>query len=180
MEAAWLAQRLEEGRSIEAIAREIGRSPSTVAYWVKKPNLTSRHAARHAPRGGLAREQLEPLVEAGASIRQIAAELGASPATVRHWLGRHGLKTRPVHYTRRGEPKPPTVVRECPLHGWTTFVRVGGKRYRCGRCNSESVAARRRRVKEILVREAGGRCLICGFDEYIGALQFHHIDPSAR
>jgi DNA-binding NarL/FixJ family response regulator len=30
MDAAWLASRLEEGRSIESIARETGRSASTV------------------------------------------------------------------------------------------------------------------------------------------------------
>ena len=40
-----------------------------------------------------------------------------------------------------------------------------------------SVSERRRRVKEILVAEAGGRCVICGYDCYIGALQFHHRDP---
>jgi hypothetical protein len=42
------------------------------------------------------------------------------------------------------------------------------------------VAQRRRRIKEILVREAGGCCLICGFAQYIGALQFHHLDPATK
>lgn len=72
------------------------------------------------------------------------------------------------------------IVRECELHGWTTYVRIGGRRYRCSRCNVESVAARRRRIKEILVREAGGCCLICGFAKYIGALHFHHVDPASK
>jgi transposase-like protein len=128
MEAPWLASQLEAGRSIESIARETGRSPSTVAYWVNK----------------------------------------------------HGLRTRPRRYALRGEDKPATLVRECPLHGWTTYVRIGGRRYRCGKCNVESVAARRRRIKEILVREAGGRCLICGFAKFIGALHFHHVDPASK
>jgi len=44
----------------------------------------------------------------------------------------------------------------------------------------ERVAARRRRIKEILVAEAGGACRICGYDIYVGALQFHHRDPSAK
>ena len=39
---------------------------------------------------------------------------------------------------------------------------------------------RRRRVKEILVAEAGGRCCLCGYDRYVGALQFHHIDPDSK
>ena len=180
MEAMWLAERLEAGTSIEAIAREAARSPSTVAYWVNKHGLTSQHAPRHRARGGLTREQLQPLVEAGRSIREIAAELDVSAATVRHWLARHGLRTQPRHYSLRGQPKPSTITRECALHGWATFVRIGGTRYRCGRCNTESVAARRRRVKEILVAEAGGACLICGFAAYIGALHFHHLDPSRK
>jgi hypothetical protein len=33
MEAAWLKSQLGAGRSIESIARETGRDPSTVAYW---------------------------------------------------------------------------------------------------------------------------------------------------
>jgi transposase-like protein len=51
MEREWLAERLEAGVSIEAIAREVGRHPSTVSYWARKHGLTSSHAARHAARG---------------------------------------------------------------------------------------------------------------------------------
>ena len=53
-----LAAMLAAGRSIESIARETGKSASTVAYWVNKHGLTSGHAARHAARGGIEREQL--------------------------------------------------------------------------------------------------------------------------
>ena len=120
MDAAWLASELAAGRSIEAIARESGRSPSTVAYWVNKHGLTSHHAARHRARGGLTREQLEPLIEEGRSIREIAAELGMSAGTVRHWLRKYDLHTRPRRYSLRDETKPATLVREFPLHGWTT------------------------------------------------------------
>jgi transposase len=180
MERDWLASELQAGRSIESIARETGRSASTVAYWVNKHGLTSRHAAKHAARGPIERERLQSLVEDGRSIREIAAELGVSAGTIRHWLAKYDLRTQPRHYSLRGQPKPETIVRECGLHGWSTFVRAGAHRYRCGRCNSESVAARRRRVKEILVQEAGGSCLLCGFAEYIGALQFHHVDPGSK
>jgi transposase-like protein len=179
MEREWLASQLEAGRSIESIAREIGRNPSTVAYWVNKYGLTSRHASKHRAKGPIGRERLEVLVQEGKSIRQIAAELNVSAATIRHWLRQHGLETRPNHYMRRGEPKPATILRECALHGWTTFA-YGGGRYRCARCNNESVAARRRRVKEILVNEAGGCCRLCGFDRYVGALQFHHLDRAGK
>ena len=51
MDRDWLAGRLEAGDSIEAIAREVGRHPSTVAYWVNRHGLVSQYAPRHASRG---------------------------------------------------------------------------------------------------------------------------------
>ena len=101
MEADWLSSRLESGRSIESIAREAGKHPSTVGYWVNKHGLTSPHAARHAARGPIPREALLALVEQGLSIRQIAGRLDRSAATVRHWLRRHELRTQPARYARR-------------------------------------------------------------------------------
>ena len=181
MEEAWLRSQLESGRSIESIAREAGKHPSTVGYWVNKHGLMSSHAARHAARGAIPRDALQALVEEGLSVRQIAAAVERSPATVRHWLRRYELATQPARYSRRDAPKVQQVLRECPTHGWTGFVRTGAVgRYRCGRCNSESVAARRRRIKEILVAEAGNACRVCGFDAFVGALQFHHRDPAEK
>jgi DNA-binding CsgD family transcriptional regulator len=181
MDEDTLARMLAEGRSIESIARESGRAPSTVAYWVNKHGLSSAHVRRHASRGGIERETLQALVEEGLSIRQIAARTEVSATTVRHWLQRHELKTQPARYARRDAPKPEQIVRECVSHGWGPFVRVGAPgHYRCARCNTEAVSERRRRVKAILVAEAGGRCVACGFDAYAGALQFHHTDPSTK
>ena len=181
MKAEWLRSRLESGRSIESIAHEAGKHPSTVGYWVNKHGLVSRHAPRHAARGPIARDALLALVEQGLSIRQIAGRLDRSAATVRHWLLRYDLKTDPARYARRDGPKPQRLMRECPVHGWTGFVRTGTVgTYRCGRCNSAAVAARRREIKALLVAEAGGSCAACGFDAYPGALQFHHRDPAQK
>jgi transposase len=177
----WLATRLKAGRSIESIARECERHPSTVAYWASKHGLVSQHAKRYAARGGVERERLEGLVEQGLSVRQIAAELALSPTSVRHWLRRFDLKTRPKRYWRRDEQRPEHVMRECRRHGWTAFRSASGARqYRCVVCAREAVAERRRRVKQMLVVEAGGCCLLCGYRRYPGALQFHHLDPASK
>jgi transposase-like protein len=180
VEAEWLASQLEQGRSIESIAHDVGRDPSTVAYWANKHGLTSRHAPKHAARGGISREELEALVQEGRSVREIARALDRSATAIRHWLNRFGLKTQPARYVR-GPDKPSAVVRECARHGWTTFVKTGkNHRLRCGRCNAEAVIARRRRTKRLLVAEFGGACLLCGFAAYAGALQFHHVDPTTK
>ena len=114
-------------------------------------------------------------------MRQIASEVGLSFAAIQYWLKKYELRTEPLRYSRRDAEKTPSILRECPTHGWTVYVRSGARQYyRCPSCMAERVAMRRRRMKEILVAEAGGRCVVCGYDAYAGALQFHHIDPSQK
>ena len=72
------------------------------------------------------------------------------------------------------------MLRNCKKHGLTAFVLDREGVYRCKACRVDAVAARRRRVKEILVAEAGGRCVICGYDRSIAALEFHHRDPATK
>jgi transposase len=178
-----LAARLQAGRSIESIARELGRPPSTVAYWVNKYGLTSAHAARHASRGGITREQLEPLVAEGCSTRQIADRLGVSQATVRHWLARHGLETIRAARRRLRVVVPDdesSTTGTCPRHGVTEFRRRAEGGWRCLRCRSEAVSARRRAVKMALVAEAGASCALCGYSRSLAALQFYHVDPATK
>jgi transposase-like protein len=184
MEADWLASRLAEGRSIESIAREAGRTPSTVGYWVNKHGLTSTHAPKHAARGGIARAELEALVALGMPIRAIAAKLGVSYTTVRHWLKRYELATSraqrlAVTAAARAEGAD-TTQGVCPQHGDVMYVRRGADGFRCQRCRSEAVDRRRRKLKQFLVAEAGGACIVCGYSRSLAALQFHHLDPATK
>jgi transposase-like protein len=174
-----LQEQLAAGRSYEDIARDAGRHPSTVSYWARRHGLTSTHVALHAARGGIDRDVLGQLVDEGLSIRRIAERLGRSGATVRHWLREYGLKThRAGGRSSAGRDDAGSVLRDCPHHGTTRFVRRGDdKGWRCLRCRSEAVTRRRQKVKETLVREAGGRCAVCGYDRHVGALEFHHLDP---
>jgi hypothetical protein len=123
-------------------------------------------------------------VNAGSTIAQIADATGRSKATVRHWLGRYGLKTmasRRIEGQRSARDAGLSVVTlKCRHHGATEFVIDAGGGYRCRRCRVESVTTRRRKVKEVLVAEAGGCCAICGYSSYMGALQFHHVDPTRK
>lgn len=146
MDADWLKSQLAAGRSIESIAREVGRSPSTVAYWVNKHGLASTHAPKHAARGGLSRETLEPLVAAGMPIRAIAEQLGVSYTTVRHWLKRYELTTsRSRRLADTADARATganTCPGLCPHHGRVTLVRRGPEAFRCPRCRSEAVDRR--------------------------------------
>jgi transposase len=184
MEAPWLASQLESGRSIESIARETGKSASTVAYWVNKHGLTSQHAQKHAARGGIDRVELEAMVALGMPLRAMAEQLGVSYTTVRHWLKRYDLATsrgRRLAGTREmRDAGAETGVADCPVHGPARHVRRKDGGVRCLACRSDAVSARRRRVKALLVAEAGGRCVLCGYGDNIGALHFHHVDPATK
>jgi hypothetical protein len=184
MDADWLASRLEDGRSLESIAREAGRSPSTVGYWVSKHGLASKHAAKHAPRGGIDRAELEALVAAGAPIRAMAEQLGVSYTTVRHWLKRYGLLTpRAQRLASTRSARQQNVddgIATCPVHGPARHVRRKDGGVRCLACRSDAVSRRRRRVKALLIEEAGGSCALCGYADSPGALHFHHRDPATK
>jgi hypothetical protein len=130
------------------------------------------------------RRALEDLIGQGLTQRALAGELGCSQTTVRYWLRRWGLTTQPALRARQARTLRDAGVHEveraCRKHGLARFVLDREGIYRCTRCRSERVAGRRRRVKEILIAEAGGRCVLCGYARHPAALEFHHVDPATK
>jgi transposase len=190
MDRASLEQLLGQGLSLAEIGRRFGRHESTVGYRVQRHGLQAAQRERHAARGALAQEALESLVDGGMSIAEIADAVDRGKATVRHWLRRYDLKT----YAQQGRSVQSgqestraakaagkaTVIRECRKHGSTEFWLEGRGYYRCKKCRMEHVSQRRRKVKLVLVAEAGGCCALCGYDRCNAALHFHHVDPSSK
>ena len=131
----------------------------------------------------MSRQRLLELIAEGLSTREIAGRLGRSPTTVRYWLARYGLAT---HQAARRK----SVASACSGSGDVDVVcrRHGMTRHRvradsgvaCLRCRAESVTRRRRRMKQQLVREAGGCCRMCGYSRSPAALVFHHLDPASK
>jgi transposase-like protein len=136
-------------------------------------------------RSGLSKAEIEPLIEEGLTIEKIAQRLGVSDSTAKKWLKRHGLRTRggqrrAILDEMRGTGER-DVQLECRKHGLTRHVSVASeRRLRCTKCRAEAVSRRRRKVKEMLVAEAGGRCALCGYARHSAALQFHHVDPATK
>jgi hypothetical protein len=182
---------LDDGLSLEQIGVLENRDSSTVGYWVQKHSLAANGREKYAPRGGLAQDQLEPLVEAGMTLAEMAEALDRSTSTVRHWLKKHGLSTKNRRGPRPGFDRPSreelevsgarSVTARCHTHGETEFAVVGvRRRLHCKRCRSEAVARRRRKTKEILAAEAGGQCTLCGYNRCLAALEFHHRDKTQK
>jgi hypothetical protein len=154
---------------------------------MKKHGLTSPYKEKHAAKGAIDRERLKALIAAGMTIAEIAVEVDRSKAAVRHWMRAYGVRTKHERGSRCGTARRQArdaglllVTLNCRKHGDTEFILEGRGSYRCKQCRSESVARHRQRLKETLVKEAGGRCVLCGYDRELGALHFHHLDPSNK
>jgi transposase len=185
MDRGLLEGMLAQGLSLAEIGRRVGRHESTVAYWLEHHGLRAAKADLHAARGAIGREELATLVEEGLSIAQIAARLGRSKATVRHWLRRYGMRTANCREgceerTAARAAGLARVTLQCERHGASEFVLEGRGYYRCVQCRAASVSRRRRAVRATVVEEAGGACVLCGYDRCIAALAFHHLDPTTK
>ncbi|MCX6718519.1 MAG: HNH endonuclease signature motif containing protein [Candidatus Staskawiczbacteria bacterium] len=44
----------------------------------------------------------------------------------------------------------------------------------------KAVAKRRRKIKLLSIQYKGGKCQICGYNKYPGALDLHHIDGKQK
>lgn len=123
---------------------------------------------------GMEREQLEPLVADHLSLQKIATRLATSPTNVRWWLKRYGLQTQPL----KGRY---AIQREGPCR-WHLCLNPASKGGFCSpQCKNKYFVDRRRKALKIkAVTFMGGSCIICGYDKCVGALDFHHLDPTQK
>jgi hypothetical protein len=140
--------------------------------------LTARGRPPPAPPAGG-----ERLVDR-AGCCKVTHGMDRSLATIRHWICRYGLETERSARLRGSEDAcregSKRVYLKCPTHGVSIFVARADGRFRCGQCRAEAVTKRRRSLKRILVEEAGGKCVLCGYSRCNRALEFHHLDPRAK
>ena len=84
---------------------------------------------------------------------------------------------------RPEQPNETAVLRTCPVHGTQRHYELadrGIRRYRCRQCVGEAVTRRHRKLKRLLVDEAGGSCAVCGYARCLGNLHFHHVVPADK
>ncbi len=184
MQEAVLVEHLAAGRSLDTIAKLEGRAPSTIGYWLKKHGLEACGSRRFGPKPDIDKAVLERLVSEGLTVPAIAARLGYPASLVRSRLRHHGLQTRGVDNRQRARVAFARGDRQvdlvCAAHGTVPHVLEGRGSYRCMRCRAAQVIEHRRRLKQLLVAEGGGACVICGYARCVGALQFHHVDPAQK
>lgn len=50
----------------------------------------------------------------------------------------------------------------------------------CRKCDAAKTKAGIKNIKEKCVLYKGGKCAVCGYSKYLGALEFHHLDPTQK
>lgn len=98
----------------------------------------------------------------------MANHFACSKGKVRHWLRAYALKTQ-----RALLPKRKNDTCSCE-HCGRKYKYVKAKGHTLRVCNSCMSLKRKYRMKEELVKHLGGSCRACGYNQCIGALQFHH------
>ena len=68
----------------------------------------------------------------------------------------------------------------CKKHGLNHFIVDRYGKSRCGKCSSNRVTVHRQVRKKKLIELLGGKCVICGYNNYAGALDFHHVNPKEK
>jgi 5-methylcytosine-specific restriction endonuclease McrA len=122
-------------------------------------------------------ETLEPLVDEGLSIRQIAGKLDTSATNIRYWLRVHNLKTNCRHNRYARDI---SHTRKCSCGESDPNKFYGNKFWVCAKCwNSRSVQRSKEKVAWAR-KKLGGKCAACGFDKYDCALDIHHLVPAEK
>ena len=68
--------------------------------------------------------------------------------------------------------------RTCGIEGQENFYAK--TKYQCKKCwNKRTYKDGIDKINELKI-EYGGQCQICGYEKYLGALEFHHLDPTVK
>ena len=134
----WIVIQVLSGQTPEAVARAAGVCPRTVRKWVARykaegieglKDRSSRPHRLHRPTPIAIVEQVEALRRQRWTGKQIAAEVGVSPATVSRILKRLGLNRlaalEPAEPVRRYERQHPGELIHIDIKKLGRFDRVG-------------------------------------------------------
>ena len=72
----------------------------------------------------------------------------------------------------------PHLCKECGENNPSKFYNK--MRIHCKVCHSRASYAIQKQRRIDAIEYKGGKCEMCGYDKYHGALQFHHKDPSKK
>lgn len=94
---------------------------------------------------------------------------------------------RRMRYKEQQESKEPRTEynmksKICLVCGksFTPKTPAANSRQCCYDCMPDGTQLKRSGFASLLKQQRGGKCERCGYNKYLGALEFHHIDPSKK
>lgn len=122
----------------------------------------------------------------GLSLRQISFDTNKSLTSIRHWMKKYGIPSPNKPFKDLGK-KDYGETRFCPRCekncSTSDFYNRRGKENSsvyCKKCTNLQTVERQRNFKKQMVDYKGGKCVKCGYDKCISALEFHHLNPNEK
>lgn len=129
---------------------------------------------------------LEEMVKDRLSTWEISKELGLSQTAVRARLKKVGLKTNPMFNPSIktliiGEKKIcPKCKQSLEVNRENFYICKNKIHSWCKKCNNKVSHDRQLAQKQRAIEYKGGKCYVCGYNKYYGALEFHHLNPDTK
>lgn len=133
------------------------------------------------------RELLIELIERNLSTRKIGDEVGKGESSIKYWLKKYGLKTNFIqgnskgHMVEYGQTKICSKCKnECNTSDFFNSRKLANRYSYCKYCLNNMTVENQRKLKKKCIEYKGGKCVICSYDDYDGALDFHHLNPDEK
>jgi hypothetical protein len=138
----------------------------------------------------MTKEYLEKLLNENFSLNQISKLTNKSLGSIRYWTKKYNLNSNHKTFSAndklcdlhlKTDKKLCTRCnQELPLSEFYQKRGVAYGSFYCKKCTNTQTVERQQKRKMEWVEYKGGKCEKCGYDKYIGALEFHHNDPSKK
>jgi hypothetical protein len=137
---------------------------------------------------------LQQYIDLNYSLNQINKITGKSKTSIRYWLKKFGLKTNHKKFHKGWSSKTSVftengieykICPNCEIKKPATkefyYLKDGGRLCAyCKKCNNKITFTKQKELKIKAVEYKGGKCICCNYDRYVGALEFHHVNPKEK
>ena len=131
---------------------------------------------------------LSKYIKLNYSTYDISKKTNKSQTTVRYWLKKHKLKTKIPFYrggNRKTYPIGSKLKCSCckknkDIKNFYPKRTSNAYHTNCKECLKKKILATQKNLKILCVKYKGGKCCNCGYKKYLGALEFHHINPKEK
>lgn len=138
------------------------------------------------------KEKILELRRKGLTIDEIVNEIGCAKSTISYHINNNGLGVKKIteelinkmneYYLEHSKNE--TAIEFAVSPATVTKYCINKRVYLTDEDRKKnaviSVVKRRQKIKELSVEHKGGCCERCGYNKYIGALEFHHLDPTKK